>query len=62
MLLMTYDKIKIRISMVLIKSIQKNIGIVEWQLSNKCNYDCSYCSTKIHSQHYPKLKNYNNFI
>lgn len=51
-----------RANMALIEPVQKDIGIVEWQLSDRCNYNCTYCSTKIHNQYYPKLKKYGNFI
>lgn len=44
------------------KPVKSEIGIIEWQLSNLCNYNCSYCSTKIHISTYPALDNYIVFI
>lgn len=48
--------------MALFKSVSNNIGIIEWQLSGRCNYNCDYCSTKIHERRYPELEKYGDFI
>lgn len=48
--------------MSVIKPIPGDMGIVEWQIADKCNYHCDYCSTKIWQRCYSPLIDYKKFL
>ncbi len=44
------------------RNIKGTIKVVEWEFAEKCNYRCSYCSSKIGSKRYPPLLNHIEFL